>query len=278
LNFTSIVYEVEGLEPSTSKIYAGDVRSLFTKIGFAVRKLNYPVLQERRVSAKFEVDNETIYKLMNAFGDVRDKLIILIKFQSGLDNSTLLDIRLRNLLPLRCDYEAMKGNVVETTEQIETPIVIWAKRHKTGTPFKTAIGEDAKQLLITYLKERQRRYEKLTWNSYLIAAWKPLGGKLKPQTIDTAILNREAYINAGLITKEEMDIYTFNPLSPHAFRAAFKSILKSKGVNDDIVDYMAGHKTKHRGAYDLYSDENIRKAWLKAEDEFTVLGEAKVKK
>ncbi|RLI80375.1 hypothetical protein DRP05_00940 [Archaeoglobales archaeon] len=278
LKFYEYCYYELGLEPDSAKTYAIEVRGYFSKIGFAVRRLNYPKLERRRISAKYEIDSEVVYKLINVLGDIRDKLIVLMKFQGGFDNSTLVNIRLRNLVPLRDFYKLQNGNVIEVIEQLETPLVIWGERHKTGNRFKTAVGEDCKMMLLNYLRERQRRYEKLTWDSYVLTSWKPLGAKLSLVTINTNILNKETYINAGLITEEELENYTFNPLRPHVFRAYFKSILKAKGVNDDIVDYMAGHRTKHNGAYDLYSDDEIRQAWLKAEDEFTVLGEAKVKK
>ncbi len=54
-------------------------------------------------------------------------------------------------------------------------------------------------------------------------------------------------------------------ISPHLFRGYFISRMKAGGMIPDIAEMLAGHEPKYHGAYDIYSKDMVREAYLSAE-------------
>lgn len=71
--------------------------------------------------------------------------------------------------------------------------------------------------------------------------------EMKPNLIEKVF--RQLATETGLITQEEIAQHHWNPIRPHALRCAFADSLRVGGVNQQVIDYMMGHKLPYGGAY-----------------------------
>lgn len=76
---------------------------------------------------------------------------------------------------------------------------------------------------------------------------------------------RDVALSAGFIDKENNG-HEFNPLSPHALRESFGSIMISNGVPDTIVDFWLGHKIGDMAeAYKGREFDDLKRMYLERE-------------
>ena len=76
---------------------------------------------------------------------------------------------------------------------------------------------------------------------------------------------RDLAIKSGFVDKN-LNGKDFNPLSPHALRESFGSIMTGKGVPDVIVDFWLGHEIGEMAeAYKSAKFEDIKQMYLERE-------------
>ena len=226
---------------------------------------------------KIEYRADTVKKLLSVMESNRDKAITLVMFQSGMDISTLLSLTY--------------GHIKNEYEADDSPLLINLTREKIGLNYRTFIGRDAIEAIKIYLKERtSTRYkckdcgatwenkrnictlckstkikpysEKLSRKTPLFIS-KRKSGRMVRSNFEKAL--RKYAILAGIVDEEQMKEADINPGRPHALRSGFSSILSLKGVNQKIIDGMMGHVDAYGGAYNQYSDEELREIYKEKE-------------
>jgi len=196
--------------------------------GFALRQLSVP--SKEQLKALCETDRVEHQPWLKAW--------ILAQSESGLGNVDLLKLELRS----KWCHSAQYGYLGEQLRNQVTPIHIHVIREKTFSSgvgwFDTFLGERSIEALKDYVDFRQPR----------------LFNK-SSRTIQLEV--RKAGEEASISTKD-------TPLVPYSFRKYFITRLKLAGVNNDVVEYMAGHSLgKVRAAYFIPSVMELRNLYSK---------------
>lgn len=239
-----------------NKAEKGAATYVATMMGF-YRFYNYPVnlqigkeLKPSPKNRKFNVSRENVRTLVNTAKNTRDRAIILTLFQSGMDLSTLCSLKVRD--------------VERGIREGEVPLRLSLTRRKENVEYNTFLGVDAIEAVRAYLQERKRKEGELDLNSPLFVkyAQRPGAGfgkgkKLKkkvdkPVPMTRKLIEkffRQIAVESKLVTPEEITANNWNPCRPHAVRRAFADQLSVAGVNQQVIDYLMGHKIPYDGAY-----------------------------
>jgi integrase/recombinase XerD len=160
---------------------------------------------------------EEIKALMNV-ADVRERAIMMFLKDSGISREDVVTLKYKDI---QAEYEAKKDvihiRLVREKEQIE---------------YDTFIGKNAIEYLRTYLDYRQRKGEKITKETPLLASLS--GEQLSPENLST-IFNRLSR-KVGFKT------------SPHRFRKFFESHL-GMSVPSLLVKKWMGHAIGVEASY-----------------------------
>jgi integrase/recombinase XerD len=254
---------VIGVSANTVKTYITAIRSFFSYYGFPLsKKAKLPRhirLSNGKVeNTKIEYRPEKIKKLLSVVKSHRDKAIILLMFQSGMDISTACSL----------NY----GDVKEGLERGEEPLMVHVKRPKVGLNYRTFLGHDSIEAIKTYLNERRMKYsEKLEWETPLFTvegAHVMKGTRIKPKNFQDNM--REYVVLSGLVSKERMERADFSPARPHALRSGFSSIARLKGLNERLIDYFMGHSDPYGGAYNQTTNKELKEKYLEIEPALSV--------
>lgn len=234
-----------GVSKNLAKMYFSAIRGFYKENGFHLN-VKTPKATNKKENFKLELRPKDVKKLIDLSPSLRDKAIILCMFQSGMDVSTICSI----------NY----GDVERELREEKEPLMIHIIREKESIEFHTFFGRDAIEALRLYLQERERKYEeKLQHDTPLFV--KEGAKKLSFERITTNLIQnmfRDLALNAGIVTKDELEVSDINPARPHALRGAFSTILKLKGVNELFVEYMLGHSIPYNGAYFMPISEELR--------------------
>jgi len=241
-----------GISKNLAKMYFSAIRGFYKTNGFFLN-VKTPRATNKKENFKLELRPKDVKKLVDLAPSLREKSIILCMFQSGMDVSTICSL----------NY----GDVSRGLQEGKEPLMIHVIREKEGIEFHTFIGRDAIDALKLYFLERERKYEeKLQYNTPLFV--KEGAKKLSFERITTNLIQnmfRDLVLNAGIVTKEELEVSDINPARPHALRSAFSTILKLEGVNELFVEYMLGHAIPYNGAYFRPQPEELSKVYSEHE-------------
>jgi hypothetical protein len=173
-------------------------------------------------------------------------------FQSGVDVSTLCNLKY--------------GDVAEGLARNEYPLKLNLYRAKSGTEYYTFLGQDALEALKAYLADVKARGIQLSFHDPLFL--KESNKALAKEGITDNLVQkmlREIAIKSGFVD-EHFNGKDFNPLSPHALRESFASIMINKGVPDTIVDFWLGHEIGEMAeAYKRGMAEDLKRMYLERE-------------
>jgi len=262
------------LAPTTVKSYAGIIKTFYAFYGFPMSKR--AALPKKIASSKGKVENvairyrpEQVRKLISVMDNNEHKTVCLIQFQGGLDVSTVYNLKWKN--------------VRDQLSRKDSPILLTLQRGKTGKIFKTVIGEDAIKSLRNYVNELnfvkyqctecgvtwkdqrktcpyckiqsvKEKQEKLKANDYLFARSRKNRARVFR---DYQLAMRRYVVLAEILTPEQLEDSDISKGRPHALRAGFSSILKGKGCDRELVEYMLGHEIPYAEAYFKMSDKEI---------------------
>jgi site-specific recombinase XerD len=194
------------------------------------------------------VASEQVKVLVDHVRSPRDRAIILVNFQGGLDASTLCSIKY--------------GDIAEGLAKNDHPLKLELQRPKTGTDFYTFIGKDATEALRAYLADMKQRGVTFTNSTALFLQGK---SKLPVVTDNIQDMMKEVAQRAGFIDKQNNG-HDQNPLGPHALRESFGSIMTNSGIPDTIVDFWLGHEIGELAeAYKSVQFESLKKMYLDRE-------------
>ncbi len=232
------------------------VRSFYKANGFPILNLKLPKPHTLKRNHKLQLRAEHVRKLVEHAPTLRDKAIILMLFQSGMDISTLISL----------NY----GDVARGLENNEEPLAIRVVRKKAGTEYVTFIGRDAINALKTYLNKRRQRQGEIGWDEPLFVKEKKKGKGVRLNRVLIEKMMKETAILSGLVSKEEMESADMNPCRPHALRTAFATIMKLQGVNNEIVEYWMGHALPYDATYLIPTIDEMRKIYAEHEEALSI--------
>ena len=261
----TIVTEVvgKGLSDKMAHTYVNAIRSFYATFDIVVKfkgrsRLPKPKVTTRRLLLK----PADVKRLIDHAPTLRDRAIILVMFQSGIDVSTLCSLK----------YKDVKNKLEDH------PLKLDLVRGKTGVEYYTFLGRDATEALKAYLNDLKAKGINLGDNDplfvkYLYDKVITKDGKeiKKPKPIkphNVQVMLREVAKKAGFINGDER----FNPVSPHALRESFSSILVSNKVPTTIVDFFLGHELGELArAYQRVEVERLRQIYLEVEKHLSIV-------
>ena len=239
----------KGVSDKLADARVSAIRSFYATFDIVIRLRGRRRLPKPKVRNKrMKVGAEQVKTLVDHARTPRDKAVILTMFQSGMDVSTLCSLKY--------------GDVAEGLVKNDHPLKLELYRPKTGVEHYTFLGKDAVDALKVYIKDAETRGVKFSNNSPLLVTEK---GKEPVDTNNVQNMLREVAVKSGLVD-EKMNGNAFNPLSPHALRESFGSLMINSGVPDTIVDFWLGHEIGAMAeAYKSVQHESLRKMYLERE-------------
>jgi integrase len=239
----------KGLSDKLASMYTSAIRSFYATYDLQVRLKGRRRIPKARVTNKrMIVGSEQVRVLVEHARSPRDRALILVNFQGGLDASTLCSIKY--------------GDIAEGLAKNEHPLKLELQRPKTGTDFYTFIGHDAIEALKAYIADMKQRGVNFTHSAPLFLQGKSKEAMLTDNVQD---MMKEVAIRAGFIDTKNNG-HAFNPLGPHALRESFGSIMTNSGVPDTIVDFWLGHAIGELAeAYKSVQFESLKKMYLDRE-------------
>ena len=239
----------KGVSDKLAHGYVGAVRSFYATYDITVRlkgrhKLPKPRVQNKRM----KVAAEQVKLLVDHARTPRDRAVILTMFQSGMDVSTLCSLR----------YD----DVSEGLAKNELPLKLDLHRPKTGTDYYTFLGKDAVEALKAHINDMKNRRVQFKPDTPLFMKER---GKEPLETNLVQNMMKEVAHKSGLVDGENNG-KQFNPLSPHALRESFGSIMINSGVPDTIVDFWLGHEIGEMAeAYKGVQYESLKQMYVDRE-------------
>jgi len=283
----------ERLAPASIRGFANVIKQFYAESRYpfsAKIKLPRVIRQDkhgRTANQKVNLRAKDVKELLNVMKSNRDKAVTLLLFQSGMDVATAFSLKYGDI---KKDFEAGKDH-----------LILSVKRKKTTVFYRTCIGRDSVKAIRAYLKERTAsRWRcdrcKASWNvkrnkcpscskkgitEHSITEYR---NQLSPDSYLFVPNNRNRKMAqgnfdqrfrrygllAGIVTEEQLKKADMNPGRPYALRAAFRSILGLKGMNQDLINYMMGHSVAYNGADLGMSDDEIREIYQQHEEHLSV--------
>jgi len=253
--------KVKGVSSSIARTYCGAIMGFYREFGYKVNVKPSRDFKALPTHVRFNWSTKDIRKLVNHAKTLRDRAIILCLFQSGMDDSTLCSLNVGDV-----KKELLEGKI---------PLRLDLKRRKEGLPYITFLAKDAVEALKAYIRERERKegrkFEEFEDDEplFVVESWKRKElERIKPRHIQAMF--RKLAVEANLISEEYLRENHWNPARAHALRAAFASLLRSQGVNEQDIDFMLGHKIPYQSAYYQREGERLRKTYADVMDVLSV--------
>lgn len=235
-----------GVSPKRAHTIIGALRSFYKANGFPTT-LNLPRPTILKKNYKIQLRAEDVKKLVDHAPTLRDKAIILMLFQSGMDVSTLCSL----------DY----GDVARGLEKGECPLPIRIVREKENVEYTTFMAKDGIEALQAYLHKRRQRKGDIQHDNPLFIKERVYNGKERMSRNLIEKVMREIAAMSGVVSEGEMERADFNPCRPHALRSAFATIMKLQGVNNEIVEYWLGHSIPYESAYFIPPQDELKRIY-----------------
>jgi len=240
----------KGLTPRSATMKVNCIRSFYSTFHISVKLRGRHRLANGKVKNKRMIVNaEQVKLLVQHARSIRDRAIILVNFQGGMDASTLCSLNYEDIVP-----------AVETGEH---PFKLELLRKKSDTEYYTFLGKDAVEALKAYVADQEARGTE--WNLE-----SPLFTKSRHQTDERITPNliqnmmKEVAVSAGLVKRNNGK--DFNILGSHALRESFSSLMLNSGVPRPIVDYWLGHTRSNLDtAYMTIDEKKAREMYAKRE-------------
>lgn len=239
----------KGVSDKMAHYFIGAVRSFYATYDVTVRmRGRHKLPRPRVVNKRMKVGGEQVKLLVDHARTPRDRAIILTLFQSGMDVSTLCSLKY--------------GDVAEGFDKDEYPLKLELYRPKTGVEYYTFLGKDAVQALRAYVADMKSRGVNFSNDGSLFLKER---GKQALTTNLVQNMMKDVAVRSGLVD-EKNNGKAFNPLSPHALRESFGSLMINSGVPDTIVDFWLGHSIGEMAeAYKGVQFESLKQIYLERE-------------
>ena len=210
-----------------------------------------------------ELTREKIRRMLfYGCSSLREKAMVLIMATSGISIGDLLSLKVKDIQDLYSERPCYK---------------LEFRRRKTGVKTITFITREARDVLMDYLKERERNGEKITLESPVIATW---NGRRLRDTQARMIFYR-IFEKADLQEDIGRDArgHVRKKYRPHLLRKFFRTALRNAGIERIYVEAMMGHDLRStfgvEMVYDKQADkpEVLEEQYRRAIPELTFLSE-----
>jgi integrase len=257
----------KGYSPNSAKAYLAYTMGFYKHHNYRVNiKLSELITLSN--NRKVNLTKDDIRKLVSAAKTLRDRAIILVLYQSGMDLATLRSLKVRD--------------VQRGLESGEVPLRLNLQRRKEGVEYHSFISTDAIEAVRAYLQERMRRDKALDPESPLfirekvVKEWTYKDGVKRKRSPVPEIANslvekffREIAVEAKLISAEEIATRHFNAVHPHCLRTAFATAMRNSGADFGTIEFFLGHKLP--GAAGAYIGD-VDQAYVKAMTHLSIYG------
>jgi len=218
----------KGLSDTSASTAVGAIRSFYSTYEIYVKMRGRQSLPKPKiVNKRMQLNTADIKLLVDHARSPRDRAIILTMFQGGMDASTLCSIKY--------------GDLIKGLESKEHPIKLELFRKKSGIDYYTFLGHDAIEVLKAYINDMESKGVEYEDNTPLFLKQSIKARQFEPLYSGlVANMLKKIAIASGLVN-DKLNGKKFNPVSPHALRENFGSIMINKGVPDSIVDFWLGH-------------------------------------
>ena len=230
-------------------------------------KFNGKKRDEIEVTEKPELELADFYKMMTANKvDLMVRAVMLVKFQAGLDSSTLADrfnFYAYQQIAKWCGTDNHKA-----WKKDKCPIPVHLVRVKTGIKYTTFIDRDALDAIKTYLSWREERHgpRDPAGPMFLTTRNEPIRGEWISNAFGRLADSSRAQrrLESGVLK-----------LHSHNTRRLLKSLLMECGCAEWAADHVLGHKAKdpYTGPAELFP-KTLREEYAKASHKINVLSKA----
>jgi integrase len=239
----------QGITPKSATMRVNAIRSFYATFGFTVKLKGRNKLRQGKVKNKrMIVDAEQVKTLVQHARSIRDRAIILINFQGGMDVSTLCSLNYEDIAQI---------------ESGEYPLKLELYRKKADVEYYTFIGHDAINALKAYVADQKARGTEWKPDSPLFTKERiATAERITPNLVQNML--KDLAIKTGLVKKDNGK--DFNILGSHALRESFSSIMLNSGVPKPIVDFWLGHTVNGTDeAYMIVQFERAKEMYSKRE-------------
>jgi integrase len=275
LNEKSLKERGKEMAPKTTHRYTAAVRSFYTFF-----EIDLPKGGRKREVKNLVENNRRLTKDMVRqalkYCSVRDKAIVLTMLSSGLDDSGVCNLKIK-------DFEEGYDKETEIT-------TLWIRRQKTDIDFLTFLTPEASRAIFDYLERRDRKpnlkkyhgeHKKIVMDAYEKRRVREKNGYLfinnfvPEQYIDnfdeeirkierTGLQSAFRYIahKSGLdMDKEKGQWQVFRG---HNLRKLFYTLLRNEGIDSFIIEFWMGHKIpEEQAAYFQAIPEKLRNIYIR---------------
>jgi len=238
---------------SNLAIYA--LRAFFATNGFtrnrALELESYYQPARQRVTNEYIPTKVEVYRMADSACSLRDRTIILMLYSSGLRNSTLRALRVRDVKEeLLAGQDAIKIPVYPGMKEVDPNAC------KGGIVYYTFLCDEGTQALRLYLEDRKERFGGISDEEPLFCT--EHNQLPREQRRKRPITSRELQIIAKSAAKRA-GLPKWNLVHPHAFRKSYERILRTQlidGSNMDVKtqEFFMGHVLP--GSQDNYYDSS----------------------
>lgn len=243
----------------------------FSKLASYFKKNNVPILFEKgeipNEDVRGTVDKtwrngnkrvlmdekkEFLKTIKDSLASIRSKTIFLCKISSGMDDIDLYKLKIKHFN--RGYFDNFNICYID------------GNRQKVDVYFQTFFNSEACKMINLYFKDRERKGEILTDDSWLFVGNRKIQGtytQMKSHNFSDDL--RQACKKLGL-----------KNITPKSFRRWFYSELKRNGIDTEVVERMMGHKIgvseKYRELFADRTGEAFAKYYIEEIEHLSLLG------
>lgn len=255
----------DSLATASSRTYANiaiaALKSFFVvngyKRGRALDIQSYYQPPRQRLTSEYIPTKTEIYRMADSACSLRDRAIILMLYSSGLRNSTLRALRLKDVREeLLAGRDIVKVPVSPEMKQVDPAAC------KGGIPYYTFLCDEGTQALRLYLEDRKQRFGRLSDAEPLFCT--EYNQLSRDERQRRPITSRELQVIVKQMARRA-GIERWQLVHPHALRKAYENILRNPlidGTNMDVKtqEFLMGHilPNSQDNYYDYSKAESLR--------------------
>jgi integrase len=242
-----------GTSRAYSNLAIAALKAFFAANGFTRnRELeleSYYQPPRHRTTNEYIPTKAEVYRMADSACSLRDRAIVLMLYSSGLRNSTLRALRVKDVKEeLLAGQDIIMISVYPEMKQVDPAAC------KGGIPYYSFLCDEGTQALRLYLEDRKERFGGISEQEPLFCT--EHNQLPREERRKRPITGRELQIIAKLAAKRA-GLPRWAQVHPHAFRKSYERILRTQlidGSNMDVKtqEFLMGHVLP--GSQDNYYD------------------------
>lgn len=210
-----------------------------------------------RKRAEYVPTSDEIYKMGYAAGTAKNRAMLFALYTSGLRNSTLRGIRIKDVKEeLDSGKNCVKIPVYPEMKQVDSGAC------KGNIPYYTFIGSESTQAIRDYLKDRKQKQGNMFDEEPLFCSDSNQISHEKQSGVPVSKKGLEDMVTRAA---RHAGIAKWSEVTPKCLRKAFDSVLRNNGLDPKDQEFLMGHILP--GVQDPYYDstkvEELRTKYAK---------------